>query len=262
MRPPSAIRVSALVLMLALPLLAAKPAAARSLEAIKTRGTIALCAHPNALPYSSKAATPPGFQIELAGAIAERLGVALTRNWVVQGTHIRIADCDILLDTIADREAQEETGLSVSKPYQHSGVILAVRGDNDTIKSVEDLGDKRVGVQVSSTAAMMLNGRGVHTVPDLFEDELLSLLAKNAIDAAAVTPTSVEYFNQTHTDKKLRVLDAFAGEAALNWNVGVGMYRPDTELRAAIDAAMDQIKADGTMKTIYAHYGIEMRDPK
>jgi polar amino acid transport system substrate-binding protein len=47
---------------------------ARTLAEIKERGVIGLCAHPNSLPFASKTAEPPGFQIELA----RELGVSLT----------------------------------------------------------------------------------------------------------------------------------------------------------------------------------------
>ena len=44
------------------------PGSARSLESVRFRGTIGICAHPNALPYSHKNGEPPGFQIELGRA--------------------------------------------------------------------------------------------------------------------------------------------------------------------------------------------------
>ena len=43
--------------------LSAAGALPRSLEAIGQRGSLAVCAHPNALPYSSKRGPLPGFQI-------------------------------------------------------------------------------------------------------------------------------------------------------------------------------------------------------
>ncbi len=42
------------------------PAQARSLDTIRSAGVLGLCAHPNSLPFASKAGDPPGFQVELA----------------------------------------------------------------------------------------------------------------------------------------------------------------------------------------------------
>ena len=82
---------------------------ARTLAEIKERGAIGLCAHPNSLPFASKTAEPPGFQIELGRALARELGVSLTPDWILTAVQISRADCDIMLDVIADPEAQEET---------------------------------------------------------------------------------------------------------------------------------------------------------
>src|ERR1700745_3371871 len=84
-------------------------AAARSLDTIRSLGTLGLCAHPNSLPFASKAGDPPGFQVELGQALARELGVSLRLGWIITVYQIRSADCDIVMDVIADREAQSET---------------------------------------------------------------------------------------------------------------------------------------------------------
>src|SRR5438445_1604298 len=101
-------------------------APARSLDMIRAGGALHLCAHPNSLPYASKAGNPAGFQIELGEALAKELGVTLATEWIVVPSQVFRADCDILLDAIADPEAQADTGLRISKPYYPSGVGLAV----------------------------------------------------------------------------------------------------------------------------------------
>ncbi len=240
---------------------AAAPAAARGLADIKSSGTIALCAHPNSLPFASKDGHLHGFQVELAEALAHQLGVSLTREWIITRYDLFRAPCDIVMDSIADPEAQEDSGLQISKPYRRSGVALALRAGDKT-RSLDDLGRRKVGVLTSSIAAMTLDKRGIETVPGLFEDEILAMLAKGEVDAAAVTPTSVGYFNLRHPDAKLRLAYVFDNEPDLSWNVAVGMRRPDAELRQAIDTAMTHLLADGTVKRVYAHYGIELVPPR
>jgi polar amino acid transport system substrate-binding protein len=257
--PP--VRSNAIILALLGAALLASPAAARTLEDIKSSGTIALCAHPNSLPFASKDGHRHGFQVELAEALAHQLGVSLTRDWIISRYDLFRAPCDIVMDSIADAEAQEDSGLQISKPYRRSGVALAVRAGDKT-RSLADLAHRKVGVLTSSIAAMTLNERGIDTVPALFEDEVLSMLAKGEVDAAAVTPTSVGYFNMRHPAAKLGLVYVFDGQPDLSWNVAVGMRKPDAELRQAIDAAMTHLVADGTVKRIYAHYGVEVLPPR
>ena len=141
-------------------------APARSLDMIRATGALHLCAHPNSLPYANKAGNPPGFQIELGKALAKELGVTLVTEWIVVPSQAFRADCDIILDAIADPKVQADTGLRISKAYYRSGVGLAVpRGS--TITTFAGLNDHtKVGVQVGSVAAM-LGQNGQCTVAEI-----------------------------------------------------------------------------------------------
>ncbi|MBR1276924.1 ABC transporter substrate-binding protein [Bradyrhizobium sp. AUGA SZCCT0283] len=238
------------------------PAQARSLDMIRSSGALGLCAHPNSLPFASKVGDPPGFQVELGRALARELGVSLKLDWIITRYQMRSAGCDILLDVIADREAQSETNLRISKPYYRTGVALAVPSASK-LTSFKSLNEHtKVGVQVGSMAAMIIGQRRVATSTFGFEIDSLEALANHEIDAAAVTPTAASYFNLTHPDKALRILDRDESEANLNWNVAVGMVRPDDSLRDAIDAALERLRADGTIDRIYRRYGVILQSPK
>ncbi len=237
-------------------------AEARSLAAIRDSGVLGLCAHPNSLPFANKAGDPPGFQIELGNAFARELGVSLRPDWIITQYQMRSAGCDIVLDIIADREAQGETNLRISKPYYRTGVALAVPPGSrlTSFKSLDE--HSKVGVLVGSMAAMTLGRRHVPTSTFGFEVDSLEAVANHEIDAAAVTPTTASYFNLTHPDKMVRILELDESEADLNWNVAVGMVRPDDGLREAIDGALDRFRTDGTISRIYKRYGVVLQAPR
>jgi polar amino acid transport system substrate-binding protein len=238
------------------------PAQARPLGAIRESGSIGLCAHPNSLPFASKAGNPPGFQVELGQALARELGVALRLDWIITQYQMRSAGCDFVLDVIADREAQGETRLALSKPYYRTGVALAVPSASKltSFKSLD--ANTKVGVQVGSFAAMILSQRHVPTSTFGFEVDSLEALASHEIDAAAVTPTMAAYFNLVHPNSELRIVGPDESEANLNWNVAVGMIRPDNELREAVDTALEKLRADGTVAKIYQRYGVVLQPPQ
>ena len=247
---------------LCLLLLGTAAADARSLETIIERGALTLCASPNALPFASKTGPVSGFQVELGEKIAQQLGVKLTREWVVSAIQYRRADCDLVLDAIARRDIVPEGGLKVSRPYHRSGVVLAVRSDSQAVSLAALGADQRVGVSVGSLVSMTLNKGGVATSPFYFEDEIVAALANREIEAAAVTPATVGWFNLQHADKKLRLIPAFQDDPDLNWNIAAGLIRPDDKLRARVDSAIEALLADGTIAQIYARYGIELRPPQ
>ncbi len=237
-------------------------APARSLDMIRAGGALHLCAHPNSLPYASKVGDPPGFQIELGRALAKQLGVTLATEWIVISSQIFRADCDIVLDAIADPEVQADTGLQISKPYYRSGVGLAVpRGS--TITTFASLNDHtKVGVQVGSIAAMLLNQQHVQTSTFGFEEDMLEALAAGEIDAAAVTSLSAGYYNLTHPSRGFAIVPPDETARDLVWNEAVGIRKPDIQLLDAIDAALDRLRADGTIEAIYAKYGISLLPPR
>src|SRR5260370_989809 len=214
-----------------------EPAQARSLDTIRSVGAIGLCAHPNSLPFASKEGDPPGFQIELGQALARELGVSLKLDWIITQYQIRSADCDIMMDVIADREAQGETNLRISKPYYRTGVALAVPSGSKltSFRSLDE--HTKVGVQVGSMAAMIIGQRHVPTSTFGFEVDSLEALANHEIDAAAVTPTFAGYYNLTHPAQAVRILDRDDSEANLNWHVGVGIARPDAALPDTVEPA-------------------------
>jgi polar amino acid transport system substrate-binding protein len=247
---------------LCLATLGSSAAPARPLQIIAERGTLALCANPNALPFASKTGPIPGFQVELGEKLAQQLGVSLTREWVISAIQYRRADCDIVVDAIAHKDAKPEGGLRLSRPYHRSGVMLAVRGDS-TASSLETLGPgQRVGVPVGSLIAMTLDKRGVAITPFVLEDEIVAALAGREIDAAAVTPAAIGWYNVQHAGSPLKAIPAFEGDPDLNWNIAVGMIRPDDKLRERVDAAVAALVADGTIAGIYARYGITLRSPQ
>ena len=237
-------------------------AGGRPLETVIERGALTLCANPNALPFASKTGPVPGFQVELGEKIAQQLGVKLAREWVVSAIQYRRADCDFVLDTIARKDTPPMGGVQVSRPYHRSGVVLAVRSDSPASSLASLSRDQRVGVPVGSLVSMTLAKGGMVTSPFVFEDEIVAALANREIEAAAVTPATVGWFNLQHTDKPLRLIPAFDNDQDFNWNIAAGLFRPDDKLRQRVDAAIEVLLADGTIARIYARYGIELRAPQ
>lgn len=247
---------------LCLLLLASTAADARSLETIIERGALTLCAHPNALPFASKTGPVGGVQTELGEKIAQQLGVRLRREWVTSAIHYRRADCDLVLDAIVRKDLPPEGGIKLSRPYRRGGVVLAVRADSQA-SSLAGLGPgQRVGVPVSSLVSMVLNKDGISTSPFGFEEDIVAALANREIEAAAVTPAAVGWFNKQHADTPLRLIPAFEKDSDLNWNIGAWLFRPDAELQRRVDAAIEALLADGTIAQIYARYGIDLRPPQ
>ena len=176
--------------------------------------------------------------------------------------HFRRVDCDIVMDTIADEEAQRESHIKWSTPYQQSGVALAVRPGADGITGFDSLDARyRVGVLAGLARAYVPGSARRPCDPYGFESDLLEALANGEIDAAAITALSAGYYNLQHPQAPLHLIYAYDAVPELGWDLAVGMRLSDQPLIDAVDSAVKAMLADGTFDRIYASYGIEHRQP-
>jgi len=251
--------VPAILACLALP----GAASARPLDSIRSRGILLVCANPNALPFSSKTGDRRGFELELGEALANQLSVKLEVGWVVFPMQLGRIDCDVVLDAIVDQESARERHVRLSKPYQVSGVAIALRPGLSGVAGFADLKKgQRVGAMVGSLASVTLGQKGLPTIPFTFEDEMLEALGKGELDAALVTPVSIGYYNLLHKDAPVTLVRAYESQPELRWEIAVGMRKSDDALVAAVNEAIDRLLADGTVNRIYASYGIEPSPPR
>ena len=239
--------------------LVAPPAAhARPLDSIKARGVLTVCANPNALPFSSKKGDRHGIDVELAEALAKELGVGLEVGWVVFPNQAGRVDCDVIFDTIVDAEVAQDAHMRLSKPYTISGVAIGLRPGIEGVKGFADLKKgERVGAIVGSLASVRLGQGGLPTIPFTFEDEIIEAVGKGELDAALVTPATIGYYNLIHKDSQVTLIRAYEGMPELRWEVAVGMRRADDALVNAVNNGLDRMLAQGTVRQIYASYGIE-----
>ena len=237
------------------------PAQGRTLEEVKARGTIALCANPKALPYASDDPAQPGFQIELARALAQGLGVQLHVDWIYPTYRANLVNCDLLMDAFSDPKVHEGR-LKLSLPYQKTGVALALPPGSAGVASFDDLRpDQKTGVMINSLASVVLGKKGVRTAPYAFEADMVDDLVARQLSASAISPATVGYYNHTHPNAPLVLVYAYDREPELGWTVSVGMRKADEALVTAVNKVLTQMLNDGTVTRIYARYGVEHRLP-
>jgi polar amino acid transport system substrate-binding protein len=236
-------------------------ASARTLAEVKSLGAISMCANADALPWASNKPETPGFQIELGRAVAAGLGVPLNIEWIVPRRRANIVNCDMMLDSVNDPEVNEGRVL-LSRPYQKSGMALALRRDAAEISSFTELQKgQKIGVMVNSVASVVLGKAGVTTSPYAFQSDMIDDLVKGDLYGGAVSATWIDYHIHSHPDANLRAVYAFGDNKDLTWEVAIGLRKSDAALQSAINEVLDKLIADGTLTGIYAKYGVQHRLP-
>lgn len=250
------------VLSVVVTLATALAADAASLAAVRERGVFAVCAHPDALPYSSQERVRPGFQIEIAEAIAKQLGVRLRLEWIVFTRHARRVDCDATIGAIvrSDKDAGPRRGPLLTKPYISSGYVLVVGNASPAIVQLEDVKGGKIGVEHSSWPHYLLDTRKLPLASYGSAVDVLDAVAKGEIAAGLVSDAYAGWYLKQHPGAA-RISDTYVPERDFRWNVAVGLRNADAPLVQAVNQALDTLIADRTIPEIFARYGITYRPP-
>lgn len=239
-------------------------AGASSLVDIKSRGWLRVCAHPDALPFSSQDASQPGFQLEIAGAIAKILGVKVIPEWIVYTRHARRAECDAVIGAVVplkDAKAPPGRSIIITKAYAGSGYVLLVPQADNVVHGVEDVKGGKIGVEYTSWPHYLLQTRGIGISAYRSQTDIIEAVAKGEIAAGMVTDPYLGWFLKEHPGSTVKVADGYVRDPELQWNVAVRLVNADQPLGDAVNQALDTLLADRTIQNILAKYGLTYVPP-
>jgi putative heme-binding domain-containing protein len=233
---------------------------------IRERGELVVSMDPANLPYSGAREERPGFDVEVARALAQRLDVRLRIEWldVAHETAVgQLVDhaCDLVLGEAIDPSAMADdeplAGKVVySRPYCGTGYLLVRRKGGPPVASLAALRDRgggRVGTEAGSIADYRLRQRGY--LRRLYRNQLATLkaLADGDIDAAYLW-ANVGWTLGVSPEwgAALEIVPGYVPED--HWNIAVALRPGDDELKRQVDAALEALIADGTVAGALARY--------
>jgi polar amino acid transport system substrate-binding protein len=245
---------------------APRPAASDAWRRIRERGELVVSMDPANLPYSSAKEDRPGFDVELARALAERLHVKLRIDWLDVQRETAVGQllqhqCDLVFgEAVAPNIVADEEELAgkvlYSRPYYGTGYVLVRRKDSPNIRSLADLKgakSQRLGTEAGSVADYSLRQRGY--VRRLFRNQLATLkaLSDGDIDAAYLW-ANVGWTLHVSPEFKLEIVLDYVPED--HWNIAIAMGVGNEELKRHVDAALETLIADGSIARALARYHV------
>ena len=222
-----------------------------TLEGIKKAGVITFGTDDSFPPmeYRDEQNNLVGFDIDLADAIGEKLGVKAeftTTDFSGIVEALKAKKFDAILATLSITNERKEKVL-FSEPYIMEGQIVAVKAGNASVTKPADLAGKVVAAQLGSTseqAAKKLEGlkeyKAYDKVTEAFHD-----LEIGRIDAVVVDELVGRYYI-SKASENYKVLD----EKLSDEPVGIGFRKEDTELKDVVQEAFNDLKADGSLSEI------------
>jgi polar amino acid transport system substrate-binding protein len=240
--------------------LAATPCESASLSALRERGTLTVCAHPDALPFSSQDGALPGFQVEIAEAVARQLRVRLNVQWIVFTRHARRAQCDAVMGSIVQPDAHAPRGSLLTKPYVGSGYVLVIPPTVSDVRRLEDVPRGKVGVEHTSWPHYILTTKKIETSSYGNQPDILDAVSRGEVVAGFVTDAYVGWYLKQHPGA-VKIAGASMPDADFRWNVAIRLLDADQALADAVSQSLDRLIADRTIPGIFTKYGITYVPP-
>ena len=216
---------------------------------------------------STNAAFPPyemtaddgsfeGIDVEIAGAIAEKLGLELQIDDMDFDAALLAAQTgksDMVMAGVTVTE-DRQTVMDFSDSYAAGIQVVIVPEDSD-IASIDDMTGKMIGVQRGTTgdqycsASVEDGGFGEENVTR-YDNGLTAVQALNngQVDCVVIDNAPAQEF--VAANPGLKILDTeYANE-----EYAIGVAKGNTQLLDAINTAIAELKADGTIQSILDKY--------
>ena len=214
------------------------------------------------LTMSTNAAFPPyemttdsgdleGIDIEVAGAIAKKLGLELQVDDMDFDAALLAAQqgkSDIVMAGVSVTEERQKV-MEFSDSYATGVQVIIVKEDSE-IASVEDLDGKMIGTQRGTTG-------NIYCTDDYGEDHIttydngltaVQALMNGQVDCVVIDQEPAKAF--VAANQGLKILDT----EYVSEDYAIGMAKGNTALQSAVNKALAELQEDGTVQSIVDKY--------
>ena len=233
----------------------ASAAAANKLEAIQSNGKLVIALEGAWQPWSfhDESDTLVGYDVEVSRAIAEKLGVEpeyVESDWDSLFAGLDAGRYDLVCNGVEVTEERAKT-YDFTTPYGYIHTALAVRKDNDDIKSFDDLAGKTTANSLASTYMELAESYGATVQGIDTLEETIQLLTAGRIDATLNANVSFYDYLNVHPDADFKLV-AQTEDAS---HVAIPIVKSeDSSFLDALNSAIDELRADGTLKELGEKY--------
>ncbi|WP_336485878.1 substrate-binding periplasmic protein [Methylobacterium nigriterrae] len=275
------------LLLVACGLLLAAPSLARPLDEVVASGFLRVALYGDNLPFSSEeAGRPRGIDVDLARAIAEKLGVKLDLRIVDAGENVDgdfrlnlwkgdLAGsplADLMLHVPNDRQlAIRNEQIFLTTPYFDQHLAFAYRkGKLEGFSAIRDIEGSEVAVEgASASDLMLLTAEGGRYRQNLrhFRDFGGAAQAYLAGEAPILAGTRAGIEAALHAagaapEENPIVEIAVPGLVKTRWEIGGAVRTDSRDLAYAVGDAVTALIAEGRLRAICEAYGVSFTAPK
>lgn len=224
------------------------------LDTVLERGTLIVGTEGTYAPnsYYDEDGVLVGFDVEVAAAIAEKLGVKVeyyVNTWSALFMGMDNGQCDTVINEV---EVTEERKLKYdfSAPYTYIHGALLVAEDNDDIQGFDDVQGKRAAQNATSTWGMLAESLGATIVPVNGDAETFELIKTGRADLTLNAETAFNNYMTAHPEEKVKIVARTDSASSSVVPVPKGSGR----FLEAVNKAIEELRADGTLSALSLKY--------
>lgn len=229
-------------------------AGADLLAQIRDKGEITIALEGNWSPwgYHDEDDKLVGYDVEIGEKVAEKLGVKanfVEGLWDGLLAGIESGRYDMMINGV-DVDETRQAKYELSTPYAYNRTVVIVRADDDSIQKMEDLSGKTTANTLQSTYANVAESYGANVQPVDDFIQTIELLTSGRIHATLNAEVSFYDYLSIHPDAPVKIacIDPQSTEVA------IVMPKGETALREAVDKALEEMRADGTLTGLSEKY--------
>ena len=214
------------------------------------------------LTMATNAAFPPyemttdagefeGIDIETAQAIADKLGLELQiddMDFDAALLSVQQGKADIVMAGVTVTDERKAV-MDFSDSYA-TGIQSIIVPEGSDIASPDDLAGKKIGTQRGTTGYIYCSDDFGDDNVVAYDDGLTAVQALNngQVDAVVIDNEPAKAYVESNPG--LKILDTSYAEE----DYAIGMNKSNTALLEAVNAALEELKADGTLQAIVDKY--------
>lgn len=193
-----------------------------------------------------------GYDVEIIEAVADKLGLEIVfqeTQWDAIFAGLDAGRFDVIANQVTINDEREANYL-FSQPYTVSPGVIVVAEDDDSITSFADLEGKKTAQSLTSNWYELATESGATVEGVEGWAQAVELLRQGRVDATVNDKLTFLDYETTDGPSGLKIAAETdeAGQQALVFT------KDKTALVAAIDEALDELRADGTLTQISEKY--------
>lgn len=249
-----------------------------ALQKIQQRGVLTVALYKDFAPFSDNG---KGIDVELAEALAGKLGVKMTPLWftaaddvagdlrkmVWKGTPIGYGPADLMMHVPVDPQYMAKVDqVKIFGAYHRERFAIGRQLEAlPSLENLEPFEKLSLGVEGESMGALVMlsaDGGRYREKLKIFKSTEDAIAALKSGAVAAVLGQQGELENGVGADSRFAIdLPPNQLLKMQQWRIGLAVKAENVELTNALETAMSELMADGTVTRIVQGYGLKHRLP-